>query len=655
MIATTSLAKEYGARTLFADVSLQLNAGSRYGLVGANGSGKSTLMRLLAGDEAPSEGTVTLAKRARVGVLRQDRFLDDGEIILDLAMRGDAVVWNALTEQRRIADSGDHAAAARMADLEDQIAAHDGYTLEGRSAAVLEGLGIPTAVHHAPLGTLSGGFKLRVLLAQVLVGGVDILLLDEPTNHLDILTIRWLEKFLADYAGCAVIISHDQRFLDNVTSHTLDVDYGTITLIKGGYSAAMVEKAAARARKETAVARAEEEIARKRAFVERFGAKNTKATQAQSRLKQIERIEVEELAESSRRAPALRFVPERPSGREVLELGGVSKSYGDNHVLANVSLTVRRGERVGIIGPNGLGKSTLLKIAVERLDADAGRVRWGHEARPGYFPQDHREVLTDGDATPLSILEAACPGESPTFVRGQLGRVLFSGEEAGKQVRLLSGGECARLIFALISVEKPNVLVLDEPTNHLDLESIHALVEALKQYTGTVIFVSHDRWFVSELATRIIELTPAGPNDFPGTYAEYLARCGDDHLDGDAVVLKAKRARAETATGRDGAGAAAAAPSALSWEERKRRRNRVAQLPKLRDKAMAAIEAAEARKQEIHDLYADPTFYTKTSHDEIDALGEELAALAPKLDTLMTEWEALEREIAEADSKPESP
>jgi len=650
MIATTALAKEYGARILFSDVSLQLNAGSRYGLVGANGSGKSTFMRVLAGDEEASEGTVTLVKRARVGVLRQDRFLDDAAIILDLAMRGDAVVWNALTEQRRIAESGDHLEAGRMADLEDQIAAHDGYTLEGRSAAVLEGLGIPTAVHHAPLGTLSGGFKLRVLLAQVLVGGIDILLLDEPTNHLDILTIRWLEKFLADYAGCAVIISHDQRFLDNVTSHTLDVDYGTITLLSGGYSKAMVEKAAARARKETAVARAEDEIARKRAFVERFGAKNTKATQAQSRLKQIERIEVEELADSSRRAPMLRFVPERPSGREVLELAGVSKSYGDNHVLTNVSLTVRRGERVGIIGPNGLGKSTLLKIAVERLDADAGRVRWGHEARAGYFPQDHREVLTDGDATPLTILEEACPGESPTFVRSQLGRVLFSGEETAKKVRLLSGGECARLIFALLSVAKPNVLVLDEPTNHLDLETIHAVVEALKQYTGTLIFVSHDRWFVSELATRIIELTPAGPNDFPGTYAEYLARLGDDHLDGDAVILKAKRARAETATaGDDGTSAA----SALSWEEQKRRRNRSAQLPKLRDKVMAAIEAAEARKKAIHDRYADPSFYAQTSHDDIDALGEELAALGPKLDALMAEWESLESEIAQADSKSE--
>jgi ATPase subunit of ABC transporter with duplicated ATPase domains len=652
MIATTALAKEYGARTLFADVSLQLNAGSRYGLVGANGSGKSTFMRLLAGDEAPSEGTFALVKRARVGVLRQDRFLDDDAIILDLAMRGDAVVSGALAEQKRLAEGAaagvdpdfDH---GRMADLEDLIAAHDGYTLEGRSAEVLEGLGIPTAVHHAPLSTLSGGFKLRVLLAQVLVGGVDVLLLDEPTNHLDILTIRWLEKFLAGYAGCAVIISHDQRFLDNVTSHTLDVDYGTITLLRGAYSAAMVEKAAARARKETSVERAEEEIARKRAFVERFGAKNTKASQAQSRLKQIERIEVEELATSSRRAPMLRFVPERPSGREVLELAGLTKSYGDNHVLTNVSLTVRRGERVGIIGPNGLGKSTLLKIAVERLAADAGRVRWGHETRPGYFPQDHREVLDDGEATPHEILSAACPGESPTYVRGQLGRALFSGEEADKKVGLLSGGECARLIFALLAVARPNVLILDEPTNHLDLEAIHALVEALKQYEGTLIFVSHDRWFVSELATRIVELTPRGPNDFPGTFAEYLDRCGDDHLDGDAVVLKAKRVRADSPVAEESGGS-----GGVSWEEQKRRRNRVAQLPKQRDRVMAAIEAAEARKRAIHDLYADPTFYARTSHDDIDALGEELAALGPQLEALMAEWEGLEREIAEAAAQP---
>jgi ATPase subunit of ABC transporter with duplicated ATPase domains len=651
MIATTNLGKEYGARVLFEEVSLQLNAGSRYGLVGANGSGKTTLLKILAGDEEASAGSVTIAKRARIGVLRQDRFLDDGAIILDLAMRGDAVVWNALEEQRRLTAAPGEIDAGRLADLEDVVAAHDGYTLEARASEVLEGLAIPTRFHRAALSTLSGGFKLRVLLAQVLVGGVDVLLLDEPTNHLDILTIRWLERFLAGYGGCAVIISHDQRFLDNVTSHTLDVDYRTITLYTGPYSKAIVEKEATRARAETSVARAEAEIDRKRAWVERFGAKNTKATQAQSRLKQIEKIEVEVLADSSRRTPMFKVVPERPSGREVLELDGVSKSYGDKRVLTDLSLLVRRGERVAVIGANGLGKSTLLRIIVERLAADTGRVKWGHEVRIGYFPQDHREVLDDPETTPLEALEALCPGESPTFVRAQLGRVLFSGPDVGKRVALLSGGEAARLIFALLAVQKPNVLVLDEPTNHLDLEAIHALCEAVKAYAGTVVFVSHDRWFVSELATRVVEITAEGPRDFPGTYAEYLAKLGDDHLDSDAVALRARAERAEKKTdgSTNGTSAKAGETTGESWAEQKKRRNRAAQLPKLRDKVLAAISAAEARRAEIQSIYADPSFFQRASRDEIDALMKEQEALGPQIDGLVVEWEALERELETAE------
>jgi ATPase subunit of ABC transporter with duplicated ATPase domains len=639
MIATTSLAKEYGARVLFADVSLQLNAGARYGLVGANGSGKSTFLRLLAGDEEASGGTITIPKRARVGVLRQDRFLDDAEIILDLAMRGDAVVWNALAEQRRITDAaaGGGEAASRLADLEDLIAAHDGYTLEARASEVLEGLGIPTAVHRGPLSTLSGGFKLRVLLAQVLVGGLDALLLDEPTNHLDILTIRWLEKFLGRYPGCALIISHDQRFLDNVTSHTLDVDYETITPYVGGYSKAMLEKAAVRARKETAIGRAEDEIARKLAFVERFGAKNTKATQAQSRLKQIAKIEVEELTNSSRRTPQLKIVPERASGRDVLEIAGVSKAYGSKRVLVDVSLIVRRGERVGIIGPNGLGKSTMLKIVVERLTADGGTVKWGHEARVGYFPQDHREVLDDSDATPLRILTALCPGQSPTYVRAQLGRVLFSGADVDKRVGLLSGGEAARLIFAVLAVQKPNVLVLDEPTNHLDMEAIHALVDALKTYAGTIVFVSHDRWFVNELATRIVEITSEGLRDFAGTYGEYLEKCGDDHLDGDAVAARARTGKVvEIATSTAASG---------TWQDQKKRRNRAAQLPRLRDKILADIQEAETRKAAIQATYADAGFFQRASRDQIDALVTEQEALGPRIEALMGQWEDIEKEM----------
>ena len=638
MIGTTNIGKAYGARTLFGGVSLQLNPGSRYGLVGANGSGKTTFMKVLAGDEPASEGTVNLPARARMSVLRQDRFLDDEQIILDIAMMGDTIVWGAMSEQKLAMDDASGAAAGKLADLEDQIRAHDGYTLEARSSAILEGLGIPAASHRERLATLSGGFKLRVLLAQVLIGGPDVLLLDEPTNHLDILSIRWLERFLATYEGCAIVISHDQRFLDNVASHILDVDYETITLYPGNYTTFELEKQAIRDRKEAEIARAEKIIAEKRAFVDRFGAKATKAKQAQSRLKQIEKIEVVELANTSRRTPLFRFEPERQSGREVLEIAGVSKAFGEKKVLRDVSMVVRRGEKIAVIGPNGLGKSTLLKIVMNRLSADSGKVSWGHEVRAGYFAQDHKELLDDEDTTPLDFLWAAVPTEGTSYVRGQLGRVLFSGEDVQKKVGSLSGGEAARLIFCRIMVEKPNVLVLDEPTNHLDLEAIHALSKALAAYEGTVLFVSHDRWFVSQLATRILEVTPDGPRDFPGTYAEYLERCGDDHLDADAVVLRAKKEKP------------AASTDTTNWEEQKRKRNRAKDLPGRRDKALAAIEVAEARKKAIHDSYGSPGFFERTPPDEIAKLEAEDGALATRIDELMAEWEQIESELESSSS-----
>jgi ATPase subunit of ABC transporter with duplicated ATPase domains len=577
-----------------------------------------------------------MPKSARVGVLRQDRFLSDDQRIVDVAMAGDEIVTAALAEQRALVAAG-VPDATKLAELEDRIASHDGYTLESRASHVLAGLGIPVPLHADPLATLSGGFKLRVLLAQVLLGGPDILLLDEPTNHLDILSIRWLEQFLAEYRGCAVVISHDQRFLDNVATHVLDVDYGSVTLYTGNYSAFSRQKAEVRAQKEAVVARAEATIAEKRAWVERFGAKATKARQAQSRLKQIERIEVEELETSSRRAPQFRFVQARPSGKEVLELSHLRKSYGSKLVLRDVSLVLRRGERIAIIGPNGLGKSTLLKIATNNVPADAGTVSWGYETHIGYFPQDHRELLLDPETTPLRLMDEALPLDGPSVVRGQLGRMLFSGDEVNKPVAALSGGEAARLVFCRIMAAQPNVLVLDEPTNHLDIESIQALVSALLEFEGTLLFVSHDRAFVSALATRVLEVTADGFRDFPGTYEEYLARSGDDHLDAEAVALRAKTEKAA-------AGAPTTAPT-LSWEEQKRRKNRKAKLPALRDQALAAIDAAETRRAAIRTQWGDPSFYVSTKNEDIAELEREERELAGRIEALTAEWEALELEL----------
>jgi ATPase subunit of ABC transporter with duplicated ATPase domains len=635
-----NLGKSYGPRSLFEGVDLQLNAGSRYGLIGANGSGKTTFLRILAGDEAQSEGTLTIPREARVGVLRQDRFLNDDEPIRAIAMQGDAAMWAALEEQARLAEAATPD-PERVAELEEFIAQNGGYTLEARASAVLQGLGIPVAVHENPLGTLSGGFKLRVLLAQVLLGRPDLLLLDEPTNHLDIVSIRWLETFLAAYAGCAVVISHDQRFLDRVTSHVLDVDFGTITLYTGNLTSALEQKRLTRERKEAEIARAEKIIAEKRAFVERFGAKATKAKQAQSRLRQIEKIEVDTLEASSRRAPRFLFEQTRPSGKDVLEVEELSKSYGEKHVLRGVSMTLRRGERLAVIGANGLGKSTLLKVVTGRLASERGLVKWGHETHVGYFAQDHRELLDDPNVTALDLIWNLVPTETTAFVRGRLGRVLFSGEDVEKKVGVLSGGEAARLVFCSLMVQKPNVLILDEPTNHLDLESIEALIQALKSYEGTVLFVSHDRYFVGALATRILEVNERGFQDFPGSYDEYLARAGADHLDAEAVLREAAKAKAD---------AKSQAPKERSREEQKRRNNRKKALPGLRDKVLADIEAAEERRRAIEASYCEPGFFDRTSSDTLANLRAEDEVLKLRLEELVAEWERLETELAELDA-----
>ena len=639
MISVSGLAKSFGDRTLFRDVTFVLSPGERYGLVGANGSGKTTLLNILAGDLDASEGSVSMSGRVRLGVLRQDRFLYEHEEILDVALMGNEELWRATTEMERVlARSADHFDAARFSELEDVIQRHDGYTAESRAAAILEGLGLPAKVHRQPLSTLSGGFRLRVLLAQVLASAPDALLLDEPTNHLDILSIRWLEKFLRDFRGPAVVISHDHRFLDNVATHILDVDYETVLAYPGDYTRFLDLKAAERERREKQIAVRQREIAHHRRFVDRFRAKASKARQAQSRVRMIEKKAegLVELPRSSRRYPKFRFEQRRPSGQEVVSVRGVSKSFGDNRVLHEVDLAVARGDRLAIVGPNGIGKSTLLKVITGRLDADDGTVEWGYETHPGYFAQDPGDHLRTPRRTAEAWIDQFCEGKGIGFARGRMGMVLFSGDDVEKRLEALSGGESARLVLCSLMIREPNVLVLDEPTNHLDLEAIDALVKGLQGYPGTLIFVSHDRWFVGRLANRIVEITPDGMRDYRGTYEEYVAYCGDDHLDVEVVATRAREERRKRDPG-EGRGGRTRAGRMTSFQRR--------QLTARADELAGRIEAAEARVAEIEAVFANPSYYAGASPGEVRRLEEERVGLVDRVAALMAEWEGVEGEL----------
>ena len=634
MISISNLAKDFGDRTLFSNASFQLNPGERYGLVGANGSGKTTLLNIIAGSIDPTEGQVSIPKSLRLGVLKQDHFLYEQEEILAVAIMGNAELWDAMVEKERIlAQPETEFDAERFSIVEETVQRLDGYTAEARAASVLEGLGLPAETHRQPLSTLSGGFKLRVLLAQVLASAPDVLLLDEPTNHLDILSIRWLEKFLQAFKGPVVVISHDHRFLDNVSTQILDVDYDTVQLYNGDYTHFASAKVTERTRREKEIDNRAREIAHHQDFIDRFRAKASKARQAQSKLRLIEKKagELQELPGSSRRYPTFRFTPRRPSGRDVLKISGIRKAFGDNEVLHGVDLLVHRGDRVAIMGPNGIGKSTLLKIVMGELEADQGKVEWGYETHLGYFAQDHEEEFQGGKETTEQWLWDFCAGRDRGFVRAQMGMMLFTKDDGEKKVSALSGGEAARLIFSRIALEEPNVLILDEPTNHLDLESIEALVVELERFEGTLILVSHDRWFVSRLATRVVEIKPDEVTDYPGTYEEYVHHSGDDHLDVDRVVLKARREKKKKTKKTD--------VSVVDPAKEIRR------IEGDRDELTDRVASAEQRVDDIDETLAAPGFYERAASEEIAVLGNERSELKDQIERGLEEWATLESEL----------
>ena len=524
MISAANLSIQFGAKPLFENVSVTFGNGHRYGLIGANGCGKSTLMKILAGDLEPSAGNVSTDPNARVGQLSQDQFAYEKFRVLDTVMMGYDRLWEVMQERDRLYSLPEMSdeEGMKVADLEVEFAELDGYSAESRAGELLENIGIPVEQHHGPMSAVAPGWKLRVLLAQALFSDPDVLLLDEPTNNLDINTIRWLEEYLETSKSTMVIISHDRHFLNSVCTHMADLDYGKLQLFPGNYDEYMTAATQARERVHADNAKKKVKMAELQAFVSRFSANASKARQATSRARQLEKIQLEDIKPSSRVSPFIRFEQEKPLRRIAVEADGISKGFDEGLLFDDFDLTIEAGSKVAILGQNGIGKSTLLRCLLDKLELDGGSIKWSENAKVGYFAQDNGPEF-ESDMSLFDWMTQWQPvGADEQLLRGTLGRMLFSRDDSEKSVKVVSGGEQRRLMFGKIILQKPNVIVMDEPTNHLDMESIEALNLALENYPGTLIFVSHDRDFVSTLATRIIEMTPNGVVDFNGTYDEYL-------------------------------------------------------------------------------------------------------------------------------------
>jgi len=524
MISTANITMQFGEKPLFEDISIKFQGGNRYGLIGANGCGKSTFMKILTGELKPSSGTVSISDGERLGILRQDQFAYENFRVVDTVIMGHEKLWKVKKERDRIyalPEMSDED-GIKVGELEMEFAEMDGYMAESSASELLLGLDIPEDQHYGLMSEIAPGWKLRVLLAQALFSDPEILLLDEPTNNLDINSIRWLEGVLNERKATMVIISHDRHFLNGVCTHMSDLDYGALNTFPGNYDDFMIAATAIQEKMQTDNAKKEAKIKELKHFVSRFSANASKSKQATSRQKQLEKIELDDIKPSSRVSPYIIFNQENKLHRNVLEVDELNKSFDDLHVLKDIEFLFEVGERVAIIGQNGIGKTTLLRTLVGEIEADKGKVKWSENSNIGYYAQDHSADFEE-DMTVLDWMsQFKSEKDDIQAMRGVLGKMLFGKNDIIKSVKSLSGGEKGRMLFGKLMLQKPNILVMDEPTNHLDMESIEALNLALDNYEGTLIFVSHDREFVSSLSTKVVELKEDGMHYYSGNYEDYL-------------------------------------------------------------------------------------------------------------------------------------
>ena len=516
---------QFGAKPLFENISAKFGGGNRYGLIGANGCGKSTFMKILDGSLTPTAGNVSITPNERIGNLSQDQYAFDEFSVLDTVIMGHKELWAVKQERDRIYSLLDMTEedGMKVADLEIEFAEMDGYTAESRAGEILLGAGIEEELHTGKMSEIAPGRKLRVLLAQALFSDPDILLLDEPTNNLDINTIRWLESLLNERKSTMIIISHDRHFLNSVCTHMADIDYGELRIYPGNYDDFMTASTQARERMYSENAKKSAEIADLQQFVSRFSANASKAKQATSRAKRLEKIKLDDIKASSRVSPYIRYSQDKKLHRQAVVLEKLGHQFDEQTLFSNGNIILEAGARLAIIGENGAGKTTLLRCLMNELSVTSGTIQWAENATLGYCPQDST-IDFDSEMNLFDWMSQwRKPSHGDQIVRATLGRLLFSSDDFKKQVKVCSGGEKNRLLFGKLMMMDTNVLLMDEPTNHLDMEAIEALNLALEHYEGTLIFVSHDREFVSSLATRVIEIKDQQLIDFQGTYEEYLA------------------------------------------------------------------------------------------------------------------------------------